>query len=208
MNLKIYQTGPLDVNTYLLMDDESKEAILIDVGGSFDEIYKEILDKGYTLKYILNTHGHFDHVLGEINIKNKYPNIPIFMHKNDLIHTDKISQEMKMFGLESNIDKFTITSFLDENSDLSIGNNKIKVYHTPGHSGGSVCFYVDNKLFSGDSLFQRSIGRTDFYDGDYDTLINSIKTKLLPLNEDTIVYPGHGPNTTIRAEKKFNIYLK
>ena len=144
----------------------------------------------------------------ELNIKNKYPNIPIFMHKNDLIHTDKISQEMKMFGLESNIDKFTITSFLDENSDLSIGNNKIKVYHTPGHSGGSVCFYVDNKLFSGDSLFQRSIGRTDFYDGDYDTLISSIKTKLLPLNEDTIVYPGHGPNTTIRAEKKFNIYLK
>lgn len=207
MELDIKITGPIQVNTYILKDTETKEAVLIDVGGSFDEIKKELDEQGYTIKCILNTHGHFDHVLGESTIQINNPEIPIYMHADDLPHLERLKEEMSYFGLKNNSQPLVINNFIDENSDLQIGKHKIKIFHTPGHSKGSLSFYIDNKLFSGDALFFRSIGRTDFYDGDYDTLINSIKTKLLSLPEDTKVYPGHGPNTTIKDEKIYNTYL-
>lgn len=208
MNLKIYHTGPLEVNTYLLTDEDSKEAVLIDVGGNFSEIKKEIDEKGYKLKFILNTHGHFDHLLGESEANKLCPNIPIYMHKDDMYHLKDIEEEMRYFRLNANPEPLKITDYIDENSSLSIGNKSIKILHTPGHSKGSLSYYVDGRVFSGDALFQRSIGRTDLFGGDFDTLINSIKTKLLTLNDETTVYPGHGPSTTIRDEKKYNIYLK
>lgn len=207
MELDIKITGPIQVNTYILKDDETKEAVLIDVGGSFDEIKKELDEQGYTIKYILNTHGHFDHVLGEAEVQQNNPEIPIYMHADDIPHLERLKEEMSYFGLRSNSQPLVIKNFIDEKSNLYIGKHKIEIFHTPGHSKGSLSYYVDNKLFSGDALFFRSIGRTDFYDGDYDTLIDSIKTKLLSLPEDTKVYPGHGPNTTIKDEKKYNTYL-
>ena len=207
MELDIKITGPIQVNTYILKDTETKEAVLIDVGGSFDEIKKELDEQGYTIKCILNTHGHFDHVLGESTIQINNPEIPIYMHADDLPHLERLKEEMSYFGLKNNSQPLVINNFIDENSDLQIGKHKIKIFHTPGHSKGSLSFYIDNKLFSGDALFFRSIGRTDFYDGDYDTLINSIKNKLLSLPDDTKVYPGHGPNTTIKDEKIYNTYL-
>lgn len=207
MELDIKITGPIQVNTYILKDDETKEAVLIDVGGSFDEIKKELDEQGYTIKYILNTHGHFDHVLGEAEVQQNNPEIPIYMHADDVPHLERLKEEMSYFGLRSNSQPLVIKNFIDEKSNLYIGKHKIEIFHTPGHSKGSLSYYVDNKLFSGDALFFRSIGRTDFYDGDYDTLIDSIKTKLLSLPEYTKVYPGHGPNTTIKDEKKYNTYL-
>lgn len=208
MELKIFHTGPLEVNTYLLMDNESKECILIDVGGSFDSIKKFIDDNGYNLKYILNTHGHFDHILGEVEIQDKYPEIPIYMNKEDTPHFSRLEDELKRWGLNYKTKPLKPTEYIDENSNIYIGKNKINILYTPGHSKGSLSYYIDGKLFSGDVLFQRSIGRTDFIDGDYDTLIHSIKTKYFPLSEDTIVYPGHGPSTTIKEEKKYNTYLR
>ena len=208
MELKIYHTGPFEVNTYLLMDNESKESLLIDVGGSFSEIKEFIDQSGFTLKFILNTHGHFDHVLGESEAIQLYPNIPVYMHKDDISHIEKLKEEMRFFKVNKQSTPPEIKDFIDEDSQLYLGKNKIEIFHTPGHSAGSLSYYIDGKLFSGDALFQRSIGRTDFYDGDFDTLINSIKTKLLTLNENTIVYPGHGANTTIKDEKKYNFYLK
>lgn len=208
MNLEIYHTGPFQVNTYVLKDPVSKEAVLIDVGGSF-EVLKSALDKdGYKIKFILNTHGHFDHVLGEAEVQKNYPEIPIYMHKDDISHFSRLKEEMAYFGCKSDAEPLKLNEFIDENSSLNIGSNAIKIFHTPGHSKGSLSYYADGMLFSGDALFRRDIGRTDFYDGDYDTLINSIKTKLLTLPEDTQVYPGHGAKTTIREERLYNTYLK
>lgn len=209
MQLEIKQTGPLEVNTYILKDEESKEAVLIDVGGSFEEIKSNLEKEGYKIKFILNTHGHFDHVLGESIIQEKYQDIPIYMNKNDISHLTKLKEEMSYFRIPYTCkDPLVIKDFIDETSELYIGKHKIQIFYTPGHSKGSLCYYVDGKLFSGDALFYCSIGRTDFYDGDYDTLITSIKTKLLPLPEETVVYPGHGSKTTIKYEKTYNTYLQ
>ena len=207
MKLELFETGPLSVNTYVLKDEESKEAVLIDVGGSFDELYSKLTEEGYNIKFVLNTHGHFDHVLGESAISQNYPEIPIYMHKDDVPHLERCKEELRYFGYKVDAQPPKITEFIDENTELFIGKNQIKIIHTPGHSKGSLSYYVDNKLFSGDALFFRSIGRTDFYDGDFDTLINSIKSKLMTMPDDTIVFPGHGPSTNIKSEKIYNTWL-
>ena len=207
MELEIKQTGPLEVNTYILKDAESKEAVIIDIGGSFGEIKKKLDEQGFKIKYVLNTHGHFDHVLGEAELQKNNPEIPIYMHEADLPHLQRVKEEMGWFGCNNDYQPLKITKFIDEDTQLFIGNKPIKIFYTPGHSKGSLSYYIDGMLFSGDALFYRSIGRTDFYDGDYDTLINSIKTKLLTLPEDTVVYPGHGPKSTIKLEKNYNTYL-
>lgn len=207
MKLELFETGPLSVNTYLLKDEESKEAVLIDVGGSFDELYSKLTEDGYNIKFVLNTHGHFDHVLGESAISQNYPEIPIYMHKDDVPHLERCKEELRYFGYKVDAQPPKITEFIDENTELFIGKKQIKIIHTPGHSKGSLSYYVDNKLFSGDALFFRSIGRTDFYDGDFDTLINSIKSKLMTMPDDTIVFPGHGPSTNIKSEKIYNTWL-
>lgn len=208
MDLKLYMTGPLNVNTYVLKDFASKEAAIIDVGGSFEMIKSDVEKEGYTIKFILNTHGHFDHISGDIEIKKMCPSIPIYMHKDDLPHVKNLSRILSDWGFPPVDETPEITDFIDENSQLYLGDNKIQIFHTPGHSKGSLSFYVDAKLFSGDTLFCRSIGRTDFFDGDFETLINSIKTKLLTLPDDTLVFPGHGDPTKIKDEKISNLYLR
>ena len=208
MQIKTYVTGPIQVNTYVLKDEDSKEAVLIDVGGSFETIKNDLDKEGYSIKYILNTHGHFDHVLGELEVQQNYQDIPIYINKEDVSHFSRLEQEMQMFGFSTSVPPLNPTKFIDEATQLTIGNYEIKVLYTPGHSKGSLTFYVDNKLFTGDALFYRSIGRTDFYDGDFDELITSIKEKIFTQPDDTTVYPGHGPSTSILDEKKYNQYLK
>lgn len=207
MELEIAITGPIQVNTYILKDEESKEAILIDVGGSFENIKKKLDEQDYNIKYILNTHGHFDHILGEVEIQKNHPAIPIYMHEGDSCFALSIQKDMEFFGINYQTDSLKLNSFIDEKSELYIGKHKIQIFHTPGHSNGSLSFYVDGMLFSGDALFFRSIGRTDLLHGDYDTLVDSIKTKLFTLPDNTKVFPGHGPDTTIQNEKKYNPYL-
>lgn len=208
MELKIYNVGFLGINTYILLDNDSKEAVIIDLGGDYKPIKKDIDKSGCKVKFVLNTHGHFDHLYGEVQFQKDFPDIPVYMHKDDMIHVNHIDVEMALWGFNNPVEPVKIAGFIDENSELSIGCNKIQVLHTPGHSNGSLSYYTDGKLFSGDALFQRSIGRTDLYDGDYNKLISSIKTKLLTLDDDTIVFPGHGPSTTIGEEKKYNTYLR
>lgn len=210
MLLDIVNSGPLEVNTYILKDEISKEAVVIDVGGDFVNIYNSLDREGYNIKYILNTHGHFDHILGEGIISVKYPDIPVYMSKDDISHLEKLNSELAMWGYDIEAQPPKITDYIDENSNLFIGQNKIKILKTPGHSKGSLSFYIEkaNSVFTGDALFYRSIGRTDFYDGDYNTLITSIKTKILTLPDNTTVYPGHGPKTSVIDEKNYNSYLE
>ncbi len=210
MLLDIVNSGPLEVNTYILKDEISKEAVVIDVGGDFVNIYNSLDSEGYNIKYILNTHGHFDHILGEGIISVKYPDIPVYMSKDDISHLEKLNSELAMWGYDIEAQPPKITDYIDENSNLFIGQNKIKILKTPGHSKGSLSFYIEkaNSVFTGDALFYRSIGRTDFYDGDYNTLITSIKTKILTLPDNTTVYPGHGPKTSVIDEKNYNSYLE
>lgn len=206
IEIKTFATGPLEVNTYVLTDTESEEAAVIDVGGNFDEIADFIAKKGKTLKFILNTHGHFDHILGEQEAQEK-SKVPVLAHKGDSELIKNLSKSLLMFGIPPK-NPPEITDFIDEESELSIGKNKIKIFHTPGHTPGGVCFLVDGKLFSGDTLFYGSVGRTDFEGGDFEQLKSSIREKLFLLDDATRVYPGHGATTTIGYEKKHNLFLR
>lgn len=208
MLLDIFQTGPLDVNTYVLKDEESKSAVLIDVGGEFEELKLKLNSDGYEIKYILNTHGHFDHVLGEAQIQEKYPDLKIYINKNDERHYSVLTKTLEYWGFGDEVPPLKPFATVDETTQLYLGKTQIKVIETPGHSKGSVSYYVDGMLFSGDALFYGSIGRTDFIDGDFHELITSIKTKLFILPDETVVYPGHGPSTTIQQEKITNPYLQ
>ncbi len=208
MDIKIFQTGPMFVNTYVLTDEETKEAAIIDLGGFVYIIKRELDKRDYNIKFILNTHAHFDHILGEYELQQYDGNVPIYIHEADMYHINNINNELKLYNLNITVDKkLENINYLDENSELYVGNNRIKVLYTPGHSKGSVSYYIDGYVFTGDALFSRNIGRTDLYEGNYEELITSIKNKLLTLPEDTIVFPGHGPSTSIKEEKQENPYL-
>lgn len=208
MIIKVFHTGILQVNTYLLIDEKTKEAVIIDLGGDFERINQVIKENDANLKFIINTHGHFDHIMGDLAVQEAEVTVPVYMHIGDQWHADHIGASLKRWGVMDDHPPIKIAEYIDENKKLQIGDIPIKIIHTPGHSQGGLCYLIENNLFSGDTLFNESIGRTDFEDGDYDTLIKSIKEKLLPLDESTIVYPGHGPSTTIEHEKKHNSFLK
>lgn len=206
MILKTFPLGMINTNSYLLIDEESKEAVIIDLGGDCQVIMDEIEHNGAKLKYILNTHGHFDHVLGEKDAQDKY-GVDIYIHENDKIMVENLPLQLEKFGFVSNAESpSNIKTFTEQNS-FKIGNKEIKTIHTPGHTPGSVCFLIDNNLFSGDTLFYTSVGRTDFAGGSFEQISHSIKEKLFKLDDDIVVYPGHDTKTTIGYEKKYNCYF-
>lgn len=198
MIIKAIPAGIYDANCYILIDEKTREGAIIDPGGDELELERIIKDLDFKPKFILLTHAHMDHV-GGVEYLSKLLKIPFYMHENEEHY---IENDNTVFG---NIRK--ADGFLKEDTKLNIGNLDIKVIHTPGHTQGGVCFLVDGKLFSGDTLFQGSIGRTDFPGGDMNTILNSIKDKLLILGDEVEVYPGHGPKTTIGFEKKINPFL-
>ena len=204
MKLEILTMGLFEVNNYIVFDEESKDIVLIDAGGDFELTKSKIDELGGNLKYILNTHGHFDHIAGDYDIQ-KYYNIPVYIHKDDEEQIPHFKEYLRAVGMPDYEAPKDITYF-DETKTFKIGNKDIKVIHTPGHTQGGVSFLVENMLFSGDSLFYESIGRTDLFGGNYNQLVNSVRTKLLSLPDEITVYPGHGCKTTIGHEKKYNTY--
>lgn len=203
MLIKTFVEGPIDANNYLVVDEKSKEAILIDCSSSRPDFIKEIKDMGVKLKYILLTHGHFDHILGVDQFKEIF-NPEVYMSENDKSQVEMATQMMKMFtGLPipeiKGIDKY-----LKDGDEFFIGETKVKAISTPGHTEGGMCYLIEDKVFSGDTLFQLSVGRTDFPGGDYNQIVNSVKNILFNLPENTEVYPGHGDKTSIGYEKKYN----
>ncbi len=201
MILKIFTEPPIENNNYLLIDELSKEAVLIDCS-SVDKNVKNVLDEaGAKLKYILLTHGHFDHVAGIRPTDAK-----IVMHEDDLRILNQANIYLPMFGIpEITIPKIDI--YIKDGDILKLGDNEIKVIHTPGHTPGGVCYLTDKMLFSGDTIFRESVGRCDLEGGDFVQIVDSIKTKIFTLPDDITIYPGHGRITDVAWEKLHNNFM-
>lgn len=211
MKIKIFTFNPIQENTYVV-HDETSEAIVIDAGCYYDnekqQLQSYINNNGLKLKRVINTHLHFDHQFGNKFLFDTYGIAPE-AHKEDEFLLERVVAKAMIFGLPIQEDAQTIGSYIEENQEIKFGNTTLKSIHVPGHCPGHLAFYAEKEkvLFAGDVLFRGSIGRTDLERGDYATLIKNITEKLLILPDETVVYPGHGPSTTIGAEKTSNPYL-
>lgn len=212
MQIAIFQFSMFVINTYLVFDEESKECLVVDPGMSNPEEEKAIENfistKGLTLKHIVNTHLHIDHVVGIPFLREKY-GAPVMAHRGDEFLGKRVADQAAMFGLRMKPEVIEISEYLEDGDKIQLGNGNLEVIAVPGHSKGSICLYdrKDGFLISGDALFQGSIGRTDLPGGNYKELIDNIHDKLLGLPDETVVYPGHGPATTIGEEKRSNPFL-
>ena len=205
MIIKQFIAGPIENNMYLLVDEKTKQAVLIDATALVPEILDTVKELGADVKYILLTHGHFDHIMG-LNDLKKALNAQAVINKNDLTLSDKINEFTRMFNMPETTPS-VYEKFVDDGDVIQAGDMKIKVISTPGHTEGGVCYLVDDNLFSGDTLFRDSVGRTDLWGGNFEKLSDSIKNKLFKLDDNIKVFPGHGPMTTIGYEKKHNEIL-
>lgn len=212
MKIKTVEFSPLGVNTYVL-SDESGECVVIDPACLYPDekeiLFNYIVSHDFIVKHLLNTHLHFDHVLGNNFIASQFGVMPEAHAADEYLLRD-IPQQLKMFGIHApHLSVPPIGHYLKENDTVSFGQQQLHVFHVPGHSAGSIAFYhkAENAVFAGDALFNGSIGRTDLAGGNYEQLIESIKNKLFILPDETTVYPGHGPSTTIGNEKKYNPFV-
>ncbi|MBU3195738.1 MBL fold metallo-hydrolase [Clostridium algidicarnis] len=201
MIIKRIPAGVYAANCYVIMDEYTKEAVILDPGGDEDDIMSLIEQIGAKVKYILLTHGHVDHTGGVIKLKEKY-DCKVGINQRD---EELMINGAYMFGEFENHEQ--VDFLLKDGDTICFGDKKIIVLETPGHTPGGVSFLVEDKVFTGDTLFAGSIGRTDLTGGDFQTIIDSIKAKLMLLKEETIVYPGHGPKSSIGIEKKSNPFL-
>lgn len=201
------EVGTLFTNCYVVTNVADKVTMIVDPGGSYPRV-KEYIDKvlaetGSHVELLVNTHGHWDHIYHNADVLRDYPGAKLYIHKADEPMLTKDDTGMIGALPPSHAD-----GYLEDGMTLMLGNLPIKVLHTPGHSRGGVClFFADKFLIAGDTLFKGSIGRTDFAGGSYDEIINSIRTKLLPLGDDVFVLPGHGPTSSIGYERQNNMFL-
>lgn len=197
--------GVYGVNCYIVYDS-TKEGIVVDPGGDADEILNIIKEKDINIKYIVLTHGHGDHIGGLVELKNALQ-VPIMIHEEDKKMLEdgnkNLSPTMAMGKVEVEPD-----ILLKDGDIIKMGKEEILVIHTPGHTKGGIALKVQDNIITGDTLFTGSIGRTDLLGGDYTQLIESIKEKLFIYPDETKVYPGHGPSSTIGREKVANPFLK
>ena len=212
LKIKRFVFSPFSENTYLIWDDETKQGAIIDPG-CYDTREREAVDEfiqnnSIQLVYLINTHCHIDHIFGNAYIKKKYN--PIYMApEKDVFLLDLMIDTAKGYGVELTPSPKP-DEFISEDIDFVLGGIKAKFLFTPGHSPGEFCLYFANEkvCFTGDVLFNGSIGRADLWGGDYKTLIESIQNKLFSLPNDVVVYPGHESRTTIGDEIKYNTFMK
>lgn len=211
MQIKLFSFNPFQVNSYLLINNDN-ECIIIDAG-CYNECEKSMLsnylkENKLALKRVLNTHLHLDHIFGNKFLYESYGLRPE-AHQADEFLIKRFPLMARNFGIAAN-DTIELGKYLRNGDKIVLGDIELTTLHTPGHSPGGVSFYApkDNCLFSGDSLFMGSIGRTDLEGGDFDDLRKSIEEQLFTLPENTIVFPGHGPKSSIGFEKNSNPFLK
>ena len=198
--------GPLFSNCYIVWDEDVKLGVVIDPGDDAGDILDTIKKLGIKIKYILATHGHFDHV-GAVAPLRKKLNVDFLAHEDDFFFIEDGENAARRWGIDIEQPPKP-DRFIKDGDKIKVGKFELEVLYTPGHSPGGVCFLYDKIVFGGDTLFQGSIGRTDFRKGSFEDLSKSIKTRLYTLPDDTIVYTGHGPVTTIGDEKKFNAFVR
>ncbi|MHB0912361.1 MAG: MBL fold metallo-hydrolase [Armatimonadota bacterium] len=202
--LKALAVGALDTNCYIVGDESTGEVLILDPGGDTEEIASAL--EGYEVRGIVNTHGHADHIASNGCLAERF-GCPIMIHALDApALTDPERNLAALAGFGGDLSP-TADRLLSEGDEVRVGDLAFTVIHTPGHTPGGICLLSDKTLFSGDTLFASGIGRTDFPGGSYEALISSIREKLLPLDDDVKVYPGHGPATTIGAERAGNPWL-
>ena len=206
MILERLVVGPFEVNCYIFGDQKTKEVLVIDPGEDFPLIWDRIQKSNYQVKALVLTHGHADHIGAVRELKNE-TKAPLLIHASDKeMLTDPTSNRSTFFGFS--ITAPTADKILREGEILSVGDLTLKVIHTPGHTAGGICLEHNKILFTGDTLFAGSIGRTDFPNSSFETLINSIKQKVLILKDEVTIYPGHGPSSTIGEERVNNPFLQ
>lgn len=204
--------SPFQENTYVIWDEITKETCIIDPGCFTDseeeELKKFINSNQLSVKYLINTHCHIDHIFGNSFVKNEFN--PIYIApKEDVPLLEMAIAQGKQFGIEVKPSPLP-DDFIEELESIKIGGVRLKFLFTPGHTPGEYCIYIpsENICITGDVLFRESIGRTDLWRGNFETIINSIKTKLLTLPDETTIYPGHGGTSTIGYEKEHNSFLQ
>jgi len=204
MILRKMELGDFGANCYLVGDEDTKEGMIIDPGADGGSIMKQVKVLGPNIKIIVLTHSHIDHVGGLADVK-KATGAVIAIHENEapfLLKQPRLMEFMPPTPPSPPADRL-----LKDGDVITVGKLKFKVLHTPGHTSGGICLLGDGIVFTGDTLFNYSIGRADFPGSDYDQEMNSIRSKLMTLPDETKVYPGHGPATTIGAERKGNPFI-
>ncbi|MCK4995162.1 MAG: MBL fold metallo-hydrolase [Candidatus Omnitrophica bacterium] len=193
--------GELATNCYVLGSNKSKEAIVIDPGADSRAIKAVLTRNGLSLNCIILTHGHYDHI-GALDDFN----VPVYIHADDLEFMKNSSMNLSSsFGLDEKFD--AVFRAVKDGENITVTDMEILVIHTPGHTPGGICLQIGAILFSGDTLFRNGIGRTDLPGGSFEQIEHSIKERLFAFNDDIIVFPGHGPATTIKEEKEGNCFL-
>lgn len=205
MIIQSFVVGPIQANCFILGCENTREAVVIDPGDEVGRILGGLKKEALQLKYIINTHGHFDHVGGNKGLKDK-TGAPILIHKGDAPMLAQLSASAAVWGMHVE-DSPAADQILTDGDRIAFGEITLEVIHTPGHSQGGISLYTPKDLFVGDTLFAGSIGRTDFPGGDYALLISAVRNRLFVLGDDVRVFPGHGPATTIGQEKRFNPFF-
>lgn len=213
LKIKQFEFNPFDENTYLIVDNDTLKAAVVDPGMFTDRdllVFDDFIRLNkIKLVQVINTHMHVDHCFGDNYVRDKY-GVKVSAHLGDDFYAAAMEQQAARFGMVRHMKPVMIDCPLDDGDTIIIGRSTIHVLHVPGHSPGGIALYdkEDGWVITGDSLFRGSIGRTDFEGGSMSQLINAARTKLLTLPDDTVVYPGHGPSTTVGQEKKSNPYLQ
>ncbi len=212
MQVDILEVGPMQAACYIVLDKATDELMVVDPGGDADMILESIEMTGSSPKYIVNTHGHADHIAANAELKKAYPETQICIHAADADMLGKPTKNLSAFFGEA-IKSPPADRLLDEGGILELGENRFSVIHLPGHTPGGIGLYwagtdsVAGMVFSGDALFAGGIGRSDLPGGDEGVLLKAIREKLLTLPDDTFVLPGHGPATTVGRERETNPFV-
>ncbi len=197
--------GIYEANCFLLGCEKEKVAAVIDPGGDAEKIMKKANDNGFEIKYIILTHGHGDHIGAVEKIRNK-TKAEVLIHRDDKYLVENAEKNLSSLMSGPNVE-FSPDKLLEDGDVIRLGELELNIIHTPGHTPGGICIKVEDVIFSGDTLFANSIGRTDFEGGSLKKLLNSIKNKVLIFDEETKVFPGHGPATTVGIEKSTNPFI-
>lgn len=206
MKIAKFILGSMQTNCYFIIDEVSKNCIVVDPADDIEIIMQKLSDKGLHCEKIFLTHGHFDHMLALEELRER-TGAPLYIHEADNEMLLDAEKSLMSFYAGNTKSCKAADVLLKDGDVIDFHGNQLKVMHTPGHTKGSCCYIIGEHLISGDTLFRGSIGRYDFYGGDYETILSSLE-KLKELNIDYRIYPGHGPSSHLSYEKEYNLYMR